>query len=61
MVAKTLPNELHMDPSNRSHVSTMSYDGFVKSTYQTTLHLMDEIKCGKGDMVIISLQALRNL
>ena len=61
METKTLPNAIHMDPSNRLHVSTMSYDGFVKSTYWTTLHQMDEINWGEGDMVIISLQALRKL
>ena len=61
METKILPNSMHMDPSNRSHVSTMSYDGFVKSTYRTTVHLMDKINWGEGDMVIIFLQALRKL
>jgi len=61
METKILPNSMHMDPSNRSHVSTMSYDGFVKSTYRTTVRLMDEINWGEGDMVIISLRTLRKL
>ena len=61
METKTLPNAMHMDPSNRSHVSIKSYDGFGKSTYRTTLCLMDEINWGEGDMVIISLQSLRKL
>ena len=32
---KTLPNAMHIDPSNRSHVSTMSYDRFVKSKFKS--------------------------